>query len=338
MTVFFRHTKHLLASLALFSVIGMMLAMRPTPTAMERVMTRGELVVMTRQSNTTYYKDQHGYTGMEYELAKGFADSLGVKLRMLESDDPSYIRYAIRKGTADMAAAGLVATAERSESLYFTTDYQKVDSLVVRRLDTPRIRGLEDLVGKRVAVGDRKALVGFQIVAVADLGIEGVELGQVGLLLRELLHRHALLVGVEDLAGGVLVGHLVRLGRERGHLALPLLRQALQLLLGGLELRHLGENHEVSRLERRIQVALIPIGSMRLQHHVDHVRNRIVVERVVVPVIDVRPRPRPDLWIPGLPDGKVITIGSERFRTPEVLFQPSFIGNFRDFEDSVCLF
>lgn len=28
-----------------------------------------------------------------------------------------------------------------------------------------------------------------------------------------------------------------------------------------------------------------------------------------------------------LPDGKVITIGSERFRTPEVLFQPSFIGN-----------
>jgi len=27
-----------------------------------------------------------------------------------------------------------------------------------------------------------------------------------------------------------------------------------------------------------------------------------------------------------LPDGKVITIGSERFRTPEVLFQPNFIG------------
>ena len=27
-----------------------------------------------------------------------------------------------------------------------------------------------------------------------------------------------------------------------------------------------------------------------------------------------------------LPDGKVITIGAERFRTPEVLFQPSFIG------------
>merc|ERR1711865_1232677 len=27
-----------------------------------------------------------------------------------------------------------------------------------------------------------------------------------------------------------------------------------------------------------------------------------------------------------LPDGNVITVGNERFRTPEVLFQPSFIG------------
>ena len=29
-----------------------------------------------------------------------------------------------------------------------------------------------------------------------------------------------------------------------------------------------------------------------------------------------------------LPDGQVITIGNERFRCPETLFQPSFIGAF----------
>ncbi|MCG8391878.1 MAG: membrane-bound lytic murein transglycosylase MltF [Pseudomonadales bacterium] len=152
MTVFFRHSKHLLASLALFSVLGMMLAMRPTPTAMERVMARGELVVLTRPSNTTYYEDQHGFTGMEYELAKGFAESLGVKLRILESDDLSYIRYAVRKGTADMAAAGLIATPERSESLRFTTPYQQVDTLIVRRLSSPRPDSLADLAGSTVAV------------------------------------------------------------------------------------------------------------------------------------------------------------------------------------------
>ena len=40
-----------------------------------------------------------------------------------------------------------------------------------------------------------------------------------------------------------------------------------------------------------------------------------------------------------LPDGQVITIGNERFRCPETLFQPSFIGQFTCLSDSlsVCL-
>lgn len=152
MTALLRHSKHLVISLGLFSVLGLMLAMRPTPTLMERVLAQGELVVITRPSNTTYYQDQYGPTGMEYDLAKGFADSLGVQLRILESDDLSYIRYAIRKGTAHIAAAGLVATAERSEGLLFSTHYQQVDSLVVRRLDTPRSETLTDLIDHTVAV------------------------------------------------------------------------------------------------------------------------------------------------------------------------------------------
>ena len=30
-----------------------------------------------------------------------------------------------------------------------------------------------------------------------------------------------------------------------------------------------------------------------------------------------------------LPDGQIITIGNERFRCPEALFQPSFLGLYR---------
>ena len=29
-----------------------------------------------------------------------------------------------------------------------------------------------------------------------------------------------------------------------------------------------------------------------------------------------------------LPDGQVVTVGNERFRCPEVMFQPSFIGGY----------
>merc|ERR1712110_74594 len=38
------------------------------------------------------------------------------------------------------------------------------------------------------------------------------------------------------------------------------------------------------------------------------------------------PLPPPPSRSPQLPDGQVITIGNERFRCPEALFQPSFLG------------
>ncbi len=39
-----------------------------------------------------------------------------------------------------------------------------------------------------------------------------------------------------------------------------------------------------------------------------------------------------------LPDGQVITIGNERFRCPETLFQPSFIGMFwLDLKLRICI-
>lgn len=38
-----------------------------------------------------------------------------------------------------------------------------------------------------------------------------------------------------------------------------------------------------------------------------------------------------------LPDGQVITIGNERFRCPETLFQPSFIGRLNDYCAQLCI-
>ena len=80
---FLRPGRQLIAPLALLGAVGLMVAMRPTPTALERVQARGELVVATRPSLTTVYRDPNGLTGMEYELARGFAERLGVELRLL---------------------------------------------------------------------------------------------------------------------------------------------------------------------------------------------------------------------------------------------------------------
>ena len=39
----------------------------------------GQLVVITRNSPTTYYEEADGPAGLEYEMAKMFADELGVE-------------------------------------------------------------------------------------------------------------------------------------------------------------------------------------------------------------------------------------------------------------------
>lgn len=148
-----RQSRHLLTPVTLLCVIGLVMAMRPTPSALERVQTRGELVVATRPSLTTVYPAPDGPTGMEYKLAKGFADRLGVKLRLLPLDSLTAVKYAVRHGQADFAAAGLMAAAPSPEEhLRFTTPYQQVDTLVLYRLGTRQPRDIDDLLGKKVVV------------------------------------------------------------------------------------------------------------------------------------------------------------------------------------------
>src|SRR5699024_2396384 len=117
-----------------------------------RVHARNELVVATHPSLTTVYHAPNGPSGMDYELVKGFADRLGVKLQLLKLDNLAQVKYAVRHGQADLAAAGLMITSEAQHTLLFTTPYQKVDTLVMYRLGKPRPHDLADLVGQDVVV------------------------------------------------------------------------------------------------------------------------------------------------------------------------------------------
>ncbi|CDI92196.1 putative transglycosylase [Pseudomonas aeruginosa PA38182] len=57
------------------------------PTALERVQKEGVLRVITRNSPATYFQDRNGETGFEYELAKRFAERLGVELKIETADN-----------------------------------------------------------------------------------------------------------------------------------------------------------------------------------------------------------------------------------------------------------
>ena len=114
---------------------------------LQRVLDSGELRVLTRYSATTYYQGPHGPTGLEYDLAAGFADFLGVKLKIKVPDSLSSVLSDIQDGSADLAAAGLTVTDERTPLFNFGPVYQRITPQLVYREGSPAPKNLDGLGG-----------------------------------------------------------------------------------------------------------------------------------------------------------------------------------------------
>ncbi|MEM7402011.1 MAG: membrane-bound lytic murein transglycosylase MltF [Pseudomonadota bacterium] len=110
------------------------------------------LKVITRNSPTTYYIGPDGPTGFEYELAKQFADYLGVELNIVVQNEFHRILPSIVSGDAHIGAAGITYTEQREAYVDFGPEYTKVVSQLAYRSGRPKPKTIEDLQGTRVAV------------------------------------------------------------------------------------------------------------------------------------------------------------------------------------------
>jgi len=119
---------------------------------LEAVKKAGELVVLTRQSPTTYYEGPDGYLGIEYDMAKEFADHLGVDLKMVVPDHFQDIFTRLQKNKADMAAAGLTVTSARKKIVRFAPPYQRIRQQLVYRQGTKKPKSVADIVGEDIVV------------------------------------------------------------------------------------------------------------------------------------------------------------------------------------------
>jgi membrane-bound lytic murein transglycosylase F len=114
--------------------------------ALQTVIDRGELVVMTRLDPTTYSIDKFGIeSGFEYELASLFAEQLGVGVRFVLPDQFQHILQITQQSIADFAAAGLSITPERKQFLKFTPPYYEVTQQLVYHYRTRRPRSIKYL-------------------------------------------------------------------------------------------------------------------------------------------------------------------------------------------------
>ena len=121
-------------------------------SVLEQIKQKGELIVITRESPTTYYKSAEGKMGLEYELASRFADHLGVKLRLRLSESFQDLIPMVIRGEAHMAAAGLTITDERKKVVRFGPVYQTISQSLVYRLGTKRPETIEDVLDGHLEV------------------------------------------------------------------------------------------------------------------------------------------------------------------------------------------
>lgn len=125
----------------------MLSACSRTPSLLEQIQQQNQLIVITRNSSTTYFEGPDGPTGFDYDLAKRFADYLGVELHIVVPPNFNDILPLIALGDAHLAAAGLTITEKRKQRVRFGPVYHTTTPQLVYRSGSVRPKSLADLDG-----------------------------------------------------------------------------------------------------------------------------------------------------------------------------------------------
>lgn len=119
------------------------------PPLLDRILASGELRVVTRNTPAAFYYGADEPRGIEYELARGFAERLGVGLRIYIADQV-FPDLVARK--AHIAAASLTVADARKDSVVFGPAYQAIQPQVIYRQGGKRPRTLADLRNGRLEI------------------------------------------------------------------------------------------------------------------------------------------------------------------------------------------
>lgn len=120
--------------------------------ALERIQSAGTIVVKTRNNAHCYYTYRDQEMGFEYDMAKAFADFLGVELKVDVSEGWHQLLRSLVKGTGDVVAASMTITPSRLRLADFSKGYLPVQQIVVTHKDNTEAKEIDDLAGKTMHV------------------------------------------------------------------------------------------------------------------------------------------------------------------------------------------
>ncbi len=126
--------------LSALSVIGC-----SQPNTLQEIRAEGVLHVITRTAPSIYFEGREGKTGYDYELAKMFADELGVELRLRVAKDNTEVLSVLDRNFAHIGLAGLSHRSDFDSRFRAVTNGIEASSVIVYNRDAERPDSIEDL-------------------------------------------------------------------------------------------------------------------------------------------------------------------------------------------------
>ena len=117
---------------------------------LNQILKKGELTVITRNNAHCYYSYRDQEMGFEYDLAKAFADHIGVTLKVRIAEKWDGMIPELMNKSGDLIAASMTITPSRSQKVLFSDSYMDIQQHLIVHRDNHAIRNLEDLSGQVV--------------------------------------------------------------------------------------------------------------------------------------------------------------------------------------------
>ncbi len=148
------------------------------PASLAQIKARGYVTVGTLYGPTSYYVGAEGDTGFEYELAKNYADYLGVKLKISASYSLNDLFEQLENGEVDLLAAGLVVTDKRLAKYKFAPSYNNISQKLVFKQGKERPRTISDLTGKLMVTANSSHVENLERLATSNAELNWQENGE----------------------------------------------------------------------------------------------------------------------------------------------------------------
>ncbi|GAB2666457.1 membrane-bound lytic murein transglycosylase MltF [Vibrio panuliri] len=156
-----RARTYILFAISIVTLAGCQIESAPK-SDLDQIRERGVLRVGTLNNQLAYYIGPDGPAGLDYEIARKFAEELGVRLEMKPAYQISNLYPALENGEIDIIAAGLTQSPERVKRFRPAPAYYYVSQQLIYKKGQWRPRNLAQLLKKQpqlIEANDGKPVV-----------------------------------------------------------------------------------------------------------------------------------------------------------------------------------